>query len=424
MLFAGGGLEASGAQLLAAAGRGDAARVGELLEACRHAVHFRDEEGRTALHHAAAADAEACVALLLPHQPALPLRSERGDTALHAAAAAGAARAAARSSRTGDSTRYKRLGRDAAPRGRGGGRRADHRPPRRRGRETRRARRLAPRAAARRATTADVGCVGALLGADDPRIAALADDDALAAASPGGPAAKWPRSASPPPRPRPNLKPRDARTPPGERGVADAHAPRTPGPPPPPRRPPAPPKQSPLKPLSHAEIDAAVAAAHARAQGVPGAGRADAPADEPSAAPGAPADEPRQSVAAAASRDFARRRKRAPDDSSTNLGKLLAYRREDLARRLDDAACVANGRDAFGLTALHKLCAWDAADLLDGLPRLSAEDQMRRARAGPRRRSHARRERGDGRDAGDVDGAGVDGRAPDDVRLSAPVAWP
>ncbi|KAK7250111.1 MAP kinase kinase kinase [Aureococcus anophagefferens] len=95
MLFAGGGLEASGAQLLAAAGRGDAARVGELLEACRHAVHFRDEEGRTALHHAAAADAEACVALLLPHQPALPLRSERGDTALHAAAAAGAARAAA-----------------------------------------------------------------------------------------------------------------------------------------------------------------------------------------------------------------------------------------------------------------------------------------------------------------------------------------
>ena len=80
----------------------------------------------------------------------------------------------------------------------------------------------------------------------------------------------------------------------------------------------------------------------------------------------------------ATSRDFARRRKKAPDDSATNLSKLLAYpggAADDLAKRLDDAACVANGRDAFGLTALHKLCAWDAADLLDVLlPRLSAED--------------------------------------------------
>ena len=46
-----------------------------------------------------------------------------------------------------------------------------------------------------------------------------------------------------------------------------------------------------------------------------------------------------------------------------------------MAALLDDPECAPNGKDAFGLTALHKLCAWDAAPLLDLLlPRLDAGD--------------------------------------------------
>ena len=84
----------NGPALIEAARADDAEAVQGCFERCPYAMHFKDDDGLTALHVAAASNSKGCVMTLLDHAPTVPARSSCGDTALHVAARHGAAKAA------------------------------------------------------------------------------------------------------------------------------------------------------------------------------------------------------------------------------------------------------------------------------------------------------------------------------------------
>lgn len=84
----------NGPALIEAARADDEAAVQGCLERCPYAMHFKDDDGLTALHVAAASNSKVCVMALLDHAAAVPARSPCGDSALHVAARHGAAKAA------------------------------------------------------------------------------------------------------------------------------------------------------------------------------------------------------------------------------------------------------------------------------------------------------------------------------------------
>ena len=84
----------NGPALIEAARADDAEAVQGCFERCPYAMHFKDDDGLTALHVAAASNSKGCVMALLDHAPTVPARSSCGDTALHVAARHGAAKAA------------------------------------------------------------------------------------------------------------------------------------------------------------------------------------------------------------------------------------------------------------------------------------------------------------------------------------------
>ena len=97
MQFVGGNftLKKNGPELVAACKANDVEAARGCLERCPYAIHFKDDEGLTPLHVAAANDAKQCVVALVDSAPAVPARTPCGDTALHTAARHGAPQAAA-----------------------------------------------------------------------------------------------------------------------------------------------------------------------------------------------------------------------------------------------------------------------------------------------------------------------------------------
>ena len=97
MQFVGGGftLKKNGPELVAACKADDVEAAKQCLERCPYAIHFKDAEGLTPLHVAAAHDSKKCVVALVDHAPAVPARTPCGDTALHTAARHGAPQASA-----------------------------------------------------------------------------------------------------------------------------------------------------------------------------------------------------------------------------------------------------------------------------------------------------------------------------------------
>ena len=97
MQFVGGNftLKKNGPELVAACKANDVEAARGCLERCPYAIHFKDAEGLTPLHVAAAHDSKKCVVALVDHAPAVPARTPCGDTALHTAARSGAPQASA-----------------------------------------------------------------------------------------------------------------------------------------------------------------------------------------------------------------------------------------------------------------------------------------------------------------------------------------
>ena len=97
MQFVGGNftLKKNGPELVAACKANDVEAARGCLERCPYAIHFKDDEGLTPLHVAAAHDSKKCVVALVDSAPAVPARTPCGDTALHVAARSGAPQASA-----------------------------------------------------------------------------------------------------------------------------------------------------------------------------------------------------------------------------------------------------------------------------------------------------------------------------------------
>ena len=97
MQFVGGNftLKKNGPELVAACKADDVEAARGCLERCPYAIHFKDDDGLTPLHVAAAHDSKKCVVALVDHAPAVPARTPCGDTALHTAARHGAPQASA-----------------------------------------------------------------------------------------------------------------------------------------------------------------------------------------------------------------------------------------------------------------------------------------------------------------------------------------
>ena len=79
MQFVGGNftLKKNGPELVAACKADDVEAARGCLERCPYAIHFKDAEGLTPLHVAAAHDSKKCVVALVDHAPAVPARSRR-----------------------------------------------------------------------------------------------------------------------------------------------------------------------------------------------------------------------------------------------------------------------------------------------------------------------------------------------------------
>ena len=77
MQFVGGNftLKKNGPELVAACKADDVEAARGCLERCPYAIHFKDAEGLTPLHVAAAHDSKKCVVALVDHAPAVPARA-------------------------------------------------------------------------------------------------------------------------------------------------------------------------------------------------------------------------------------------------------------------------------------------------------------------------------------------------------------